>query len=84
MLNTEQAVSLINFQVICEVVLAMAIIVLFFYNGIKYLIFLHKINKHQRHECKCVRCGSIFYDKDIKVVCDKCLNQSKESNNANN
>ena len=79
MLNTEQAVSLFNFQVICEVVLAMAIIVLFAYHGIKYLIFLRKINKHQKHECKCVRCGSIFYDKDIKVICDKCLNKKENS-----
>ena len=79
LLNTEQVVGLFNFQVICEVFLAMAIIALFAYYVIKYLIFLHKISKHQRHECKCVICGSIFYDKDIKVVCDKCLNK-KESN----
>ena len=83
LLDTEQVVGYVNYSLIVSGIFIIFCICMFLYCSIKHLLFLWHTKKYQIHECKCIRCGSIFYDKNIKVVCDKCLNQ-KESNNANN
>lgn len=81
MLNTEEAVALINYEIIMYIIIAIIFIGIIVYHIIKHIMFLHNIEKHRIYSYKCYKCGTTFYHKDqTKIICDKCSKQ-KETNN---